>query len=517
MRNASSAIRRLKVMISVLLAVLVCLPHGALIVSAANVSTVASIPQDITAALDYADNNVGLNSGEYTIPGLMQTVTRNSAGDTVQLCAGMVPQGMCFADSGNYLLISAYCNCGSGHRSVIYVINASTKEYETTLILDNSAHVGGIAAYGSYIWVCDTASGKYLRSYKLSSMKDALTHNYWTVYTQSQPAVATSPSFLCCANGYLYLGTFYESTTTCVIYYYSISGTSISKSGSFTVTGIPKIQGISVRGEYMVLSCSYGRKNASDVYIFHDATNQFKKSGVTYAKANARHYSFPNMVEACYIGSTYTYFLFESGAKTYRESANTRPLDKYLRFKSTALFAGTLDKPIPEPDPVEPPPEESTPDVTPDPVVPAVPTDITAANARIKKCSDGIKAFCGFKEQTRVSEAIVSFAEEVEYLKIYTPTGVEASADAVVGTGFSVNVVVDGNVTVSYKLSVRGDLDGDGLISGSDQIMQRCALTGQAELGAVNALSADVDGDGSVSSADYLQLLSHVTGTAVLN
>ncbi len=504
MKNVSSAIRRFKLTLCALLAVLLCLPHGVLVVNAANVSTVATIPQDITAALDYADNNVGLNSGEYTIPGLMQTVTRNSAGDTVQLCSGMVPQGMCFADSGNYLLISAYCNCGSGHRSVIYVINSSTKEYETTLILDNCAHVGGIAAYGDYIWVCDTASGKYLRSYKLSSMKDALTHNYWTVYTQSQPAVATSPSFLCCANGYLYLGTFYETTTTCVVYYYSISGTSITKQGSFTVTGIPKIQGISVRGEYMVLSCSYGRKNASDVYIFHDATNQFKKSGVTYAKASAKHYSFPNMVEACYIGSTYTYFLFESGAKTYRESSGTRPLDKYLRFKSSDLFSGTLAKPEPEPEP------------EPEPVVPTAPTDITVIDNSFVKRDDGEKAFCGLKDGTKALDALAGFAENGEYLKIYKPNGTEAASDDYVCTGYSVNIVVDGVVTVSYKISVRGDVDGDGAISASDYIAQRCTLTGQMQLGGVYKLSADTDGDGAISATDYMLLLSHVTGTAML-
>lgn len=509
MKNTSSAIRLSKMLFSALLAVLICVPYVSLSAFAANVSTVATIPQDISAALDYADNNVGLNSGEYTIPGLMQTVTRNSAGDTVQLCTGMVPQGMCFASNGDYLLISAYCNCGAGHRSVMYVINASTKAYETTLILDNSAHVGGIAAYGDYIWVCDTASGKYLRSYKVSSMLDALTHKYWTVYTQSQPAVAASPSFLCCANGYLYLGTFSETSTTCVIYYYSISGTSITKKGSFTVTGIPKIQGISVRGEYMVLSCSYGRKNASDVYIFHDATNRFKKSGVTYAKASAKHYSFPNMVEACYIGSTYTYFLFESGAKTYRESSGTRPLDKYLRFKSSDLFAGTLSKPTPAPEP------EPTPD--PEPVVPTAPTDITSLNARITKNTDGINAFRGIKNDMTASSVISEFAEGANYLKIYTAGGVEAAADDLVGTGCSISIVVDGKVTVSYKLSVRGDLDGDGAISASDCITQRCALMGQASIGGVYELSADLDGDGAVSSADYLQLYSHVCGTAILD
>ncbi len=488
--KSTNAAHRCKAFCCALFTVLVFLWNFAPTVHAANVSTVATIPQDISAALDYADNNVGLNSGEYTIPGLMQTVTRNSAGDTVQLCTGMVPQGMCFADGGNYLLISAYCNCGSGHRSVIYVINASSKAYETTLILDNCAHVGGIAAYGDYIWVCDTASGKYLRSYKLSSMKDALTHNYWTVYTQSQPAVATSPSFLCCANGYLYLGTFYETTTTCVIYYYSVSGTSISKQGSFTVTGIPKIQGISVRGEYMVLSCSYGRKNASDVYIFHDAANQFKKSGVTYAKASAKHYSFPNMVEACYIGSTYTYFLFESGAKTYRESTGTRPLDKYLRFKSTDLFAGTLAKP--EPEPVVP----ADPDAfTPNDGV----SGITVENSRLN----------GFEAGTTVTDMVGSFKSNIAVL---AADGASLDANATVGTGCIVRNKFSDGTYVDAVAIITGDTTGDGVVSTNDYIALVAMIKASSDTNSVYYIAGDCNYDKVTNSGDYIALKTKLSG-----
>ncbi len=489
-----------KCIFSVLLAVVFCISSSSLQVLAANVSTMETITQDITAALTYAENNVGIHSGAYTIPGLMQTVTRNTAGDTVQLCYNMVPQGMCFASNGDYLLISAYCNCGASHRSVIYVINASTKEYETTLILDTCCHVGGIAAKGDYIWVCDTSSGSYLRSYKVQSMLDALTHKYWTVYTQSKIAVATAPSYMCCANGYLYIGKFSSTETTSTIYYYSVSGTSLSKVGSFKVTGIPKIQGISIRDGYMVLSCSYGRTNASNVYIFQDS-GLFKTSGKTYDIASARHYKFPNMVEACYIGSTYTYFLFESGAKTYRESANTRPLDKYLRYKSSDLFAGTLAKPSPEP---EPEPQ------------PVLPTDITPKAQNVVKAEGAVKAFRGLKEKTEVADVKAAFEQSTEHLQIRNIAG-EVVTSGVVGTGYTVELTVNGSVVVSYQLSVVGDLNGDGIVSSGDYMSIVSSAAGVAPLNEVAALSADVDGNGRVSSADSLMLASHVQGVSPLN
>ncbi len=491
--------RAAKCIFAVLLAVVLCVTGASTLAFAANISTVEAITQDISAALTYAEENVGINSGAYTIPGLIQTVTRNSAGDTVQLCDGMVPQGMCFASNGDYLLISAYCNCGAGHRSVIYVINASTKAYETTLILDTSCHVGGIAAKGDYIWVCDTSSGNYLRSYKVQSMLDALTHKYWTVYTQSKIAVATAPSYMCCANGYLYIGKFSSTETTSTIYYYSISGTSLSKVGSFTVTGIPKIQGISIRDGYMVLSCSYGRTNASDVYIFQDS-GLFKASGKTYAKASARHYKLPNMVEACYVGSTYTYFLFESGAKTYRESANTRPLDKYVRYKSSDLFAGTLAKPAPEP---------SEPELV-------LPTDITSIANNIEKTVGAVKAFKGINEKTEVLDIISAFEQSNEYLQIRTPAG-QTVTSGIVGTGYTVNLVINGSVVVSYSISVKGDVNGDGVITSGDYMTVVSSSIGVSPLNALETLSADVDGSGGISAADALALASHVNGVGKLN
>lgn len=314
--------------------VLSCMPITGF---AANVSTVANIPQSTSAALSYLAQNVGTVNAKYTIPGLMQTVTRDSTGQNVTTCSNMVPQGIAFIGGGDYLVISAYCNCGAKHRSVLYLIDGLTREYLVTLILDANMHAGSIACDGTYIWVCDTASGHNLRAYKYSSALNAVGHNYWTLYTVATRPVDTAPSYMCYTNGYLYVGAFSETATTAKIHYYSVNDTELTHRGSFTVNGISKIQGMSIRGHAMVLSCSYGRKNASDVYIFHDPVNKFKTGGVNYYGANARHYSFANMAEGCYIGSSYTYFLFESGSKTYRESAGTRPLDQYVRYRSSDL------------------------------------------------------------------------------------------------------------------------------------------------------------------------------------
>lgn len=300
--------------------------------AASNVTTVKSISQSSDAAINLLKKNVGKIKKTGVIPGLKQAVTRTSNGKKVTTCDSMVPQGLTFA--GDYLLISAYCNCGKKHHSVIYVLEGSERIYKTTLILDVSCHAGGIAKSGKYIWVCDS-NGKCLRAYKYSSVEDAIGHNYWTVYTQAKRTVAVTPSHLCCANGCLYVGTFSETSKTSKIYYYSVNGTTLSKKGFITVSGISKIQGISVREKYMVLTSSYGRTNKSKVYVFEDSS-KFLTNKKVY-KSPLETFEFPNMVEGCYIGSRNTYFLFESGAKTYRSSKNTMPLDKYVALSNSLL------------------------------------------------------------------------------------------------------------------------------------------------------------------------------------
>lgn len=306
---------------------------------AANVTTVANITQDTSAALDYLKTQFGTTGDTYTIPGLVQAVTRDTTGETVTTCDNMVPQGLAFCGpSGKYLLISAYCNCGASHRSVIYVIDASSKEYQVTLITDTTCHLGGLAYDGTYVWVCDSQSNpKCVRAYKYSSVEDAITHNYWTVYTQASCEVDATPSYMCYANDLLYIGTFSETASTMKMYFYETKDKTITKKGSFTVNGVSKIQGMSIRNGCMVLTSSYGRTNKSDAYIFTDPGSRFMRDGAVYNGENARHLSLPNMAEGCYIGSTYTYFLFESGAKTYRGSANTMPLDQYIRLKHDVI------------------------------------------------------------------------------------------------------------------------------------------------------------------------------------
>ena len=174
-----------------------------------------------------------------------------------------------------------------------------------------------------------------LKAYKFSDVKSAVDNAYKKISAVKDCNVDTKPSFMCTANGYLYVGTFYKTSKTCTVYYYSVNGTTLTKKGSFKISGLAQIQGISIRGQYMVVTASYGSDNKSKAYVYKDS-GKFKTNGKKYSSP-VKKFKFPNMLEACYIGSSQTYFLFESGAKEYRSDNKAMPLDKYVSITNSKL------------------------------------------------------------------------------------------------------------------------------------------------------------------------------------
>ncbi len=142
-----------------------------------------------------------------------------------------------------------------------------------------------------------------------------------------------------------------------------------------------------------------------------------------------------------------------------------------------------------------------------------VPTDITTTKSNIGKVNDGtVAAFTGFKAGATASSVIESFAQDASFLQVRDRAGnVVASGDPV-ATGYTINIVSNNNVTVSYSVVVTGDVICDGSLTSSDYIAIRTYMTGQTGLAAVESLAADIDGDGQISASDYMLLMSAISG-----
>ena len=137
------------------------------------------------------------------------------------------------------------------------------------------------------------------------------------------------------------------------------------------------------------------------------------------------------------------------------------------------------------------------------------PQDITSSKSEIVK-DETSKAFRGFSEKTTASSILDSFKEDNSFLVVYNAEGKEVSSTDIVCTGYTVNVINNGTVTVTYSLVVTGDVNGDGMASSLDYVTVSQALKKQIVLKGAYALALDFDNDKNVSSLDLIALSQYL-------
>lgn len=137
------------------------------------------------------------------------------------------------------------------------------------------------------------------------------------------------------------------------------------------------------------------------------------------------------------------------------------------------------------------------------------PQDITSAKDEIVKVASS-QAFRGFAEKSTAETVLNSFEEDNSFLVIYNAEGTEISSGEVVATGYTVNVIVNGEVTVTYSLVVTGDVTGDGIVSSADYVAESKALKSELTLDGAYALALDYNADQTVSSLDIIALAQHM-------
>ena len=140
-----------------------------------------------------------------------------------------------------------------------------------------------------------------------------------------------------------------------------------------------------------------------------------------------------------------------------------------------------------------------------------VPKDITPSNEKVTTTADGT-AFRGFTEKTTVETALSYFEQDNSYLQIKDADGNILEGNDIIGTGCTVNLVVNEAVKASYTIIVTGDLSGNGMISSSDYMKLRAVLKAQSFLTGTFEYAADINNDGSITATDYLLLRGYLKG-----
>ena len=263
-----------------------------------------------------------------------------------------VPQGLCrFAiGSSTYYLITAYDSMKTS-ASVLYVMDSGWKLVKT-IVLPNIFHNGGIAYdQGSdVVWFTgDTGGG--VKTYTVMSLRGSVLAGL----IRSSGSTGTINSFdnVCVIDnkascldyhgGRLWVGTC-TGADPGIIIGYKTSGTSLSRTGTVSVSGIKaKLNGFTFGDDNDIyVSYSSGRYKSSYSKIVHAKyTNGNLTGSVISLAPGAKVLDVPRMNEEIMLNGNYLYVLYESAAAEYCANAYIKT-DRITAINKSVLTVSSL-------------------------------------------------------------------------------------------------------------------------------------------------------------------------------
>lgn len=263
----------------------------------------------------------------------------------------LVPQGIAYWAEKNWLLVSYYVDkydSADAGAAVIAALDLNTNQtvgvYKFTKA-DGSAftaHMGGIAVGTYNLYYTDGHHGiGYIPLTELTAETKTISVSVGESVSIASINNGAETSYLSMSNGLLWTGNFYNKDYSKVpgkylsmMYGYEISGTdsasefaslkAIAEKPTYVVAApdsVDQIQGVAYRNGQIILSRSYGRKNASALTIYSctlDKNSTVDNPTVLSDKIKEVK-SLPMSEGITLAGTNMLYNLFESGAAYYRE------------------------------------------------------------------------------------------------------------------------------------------------------------------------------------------------------
>lgn len=305
------------------------------------------------------------------IPGLVETVYHDK--EELKDSIYYIPQGICRTD--DYILVTAYHNgktglieqeSNKGWKGILYVIDADTHEYLTTLALPQSYHNGGIAFDGSRVWFCGDTKDSYLKDgdpfvqcMDYSRLKEIVTGILkdnrlddgciGAEDFSEKIMINNKPSFLECTDGFLWVGTYINNDPTDNSGYavgYPIKEeagkTKLDKLHVKRINGIPSsAQGMDIDGNDLYVSSSgHGGENymkSSYVSLFDITPLMNGENLLDLQGQSLKSVEVPKMNEELLVDENSIYLVFEAASEQFlanlpdgMKTDRILPLDKVL-------------------------------------------------------------------------------------------------------------------------------------------------------------------------------------------
>jgi hypothetical protein len=116
---------------------------------------------------------------------------------------------------------------------------------------------------------------------------------------------------------------------------------------------------------------------------------------------------------------------------------------------------------------------------------------------------------------TSAERLLAGFGNGPEKLKLFNADGSEYT-NGPIATGMTIKLESDGLLTDALRLSVLGDINGDGAIDITDILFIRANIVDTYAFRPFQAPAADVCADGVIDISDILYVRSHIIGAYVL-
>ncbi len=280
---------------------------------------------------------------------------------------GAVPQGLAYSAAADLIFISYYFQ-HKQHPSVIAVIDRASGQALQTLTLKESeselhyGHVGGLAVDDHFLWV---ASREKVYQYDLAAF---LKGSQQQVIVPLQAFIPEAwASFSTYHDGLLWVGEFVYQASK---YHSNASHHTRDRAGQPHYAWIcgyetatldvetprprsllsvrQKVQGIQIRGEYIFLSISYGRRNDSLLAVYHNPFRDSPHTHISWDDGGSVPLWYldetnliveivlPPLSEGITRIGEKLAVLFESGAQKFQHGRKT-PIDQLLLLDSQKL------------------------------------------------------------------------------------------------------------------------------------------------------------------------------------
>lgn len=253
-----------------------------------------------------------------------------SGGETAAT-ENMVAQGLWVTDG--YILVTAY-DSEKEYNSLVYVIsNGKTHELMAVISLPDKNHSGGIACDGRNVYIARSDEGVSYFSRKILEKAIARKGLYKLEAYDGTVRTEKDASFVTYYENTLWVGEFNEKSES-YLCDYSVSSDGSLIRGERTLVMPKKLQGAAFFEKdgktCLFASCSYGRTNTSDVYIYEVGE---EKTEMLY------RYAFPPMTEEAAFYDGRVYLIFESSATHYstKDSRCPTPVDRIAALDTDVL------------------------------------------------------------------------------------------------------------------------------------------------------------------------------------